>query len=167
MYTVKIINKTKNELPSKATTGSAGLDFRADLWGIKEDFLVNSYIIKNQDGDIKGIAIMPGGRAVVPTGIYLGMPKGLYMELFDRSGQAIKEGIIASTGTSVIDQDYYREIGIPLTNLGEKPFFVCQGDRIAQGVFKEMVDITFDQVEEFDFKEGDRTGGYGSTNKAK
>lgn len=167
MQKVQILRKTTNDLPKQATLGSAGFDFRADLWEIKEKFLFNSYVVRDQEQNIKAIAIMPGGRALIPTGIYLGMPKGIYMELFDRSGQAIKQGIIASTGTSVIDQDYYQEVGIPLTNMGNEPFFVCQGDRIAQGIFKKMLDIEFEEVEVLDVETTDRTGGFGSTNISK
>lgn len=167
MYKVKVIKKTKNDLPSVATVGSAGMDFRADLWEIKEKFLFNSYVVKDQEGNIKAICIMPGGRALIPTGIYLDMPDNIYMEMFGRSGHAIKLAVMASTGTSVIDSDYNQEIGIPLTNFGEHPFFVCQGDRVAQGIFKEKILVEFEEVTEFENANATRSGGYGSTNSVK
>jgi len=165
MINVRVIKKTMNDLPKEATVGSAGLDFQADLLEIKEKFLFNAEVLKDQEGNIKGILIMPGGRALIPTGIYMDMPEGIYMELFVRSGHAIKLGIMSSTGVSVIDTDYHQEIGIPLTNFGDKPFFIAQGDRIAQGVFKRKLDINFEVVEDFNIQEETRNGGYGSTNQ--
>lgn len=159
---VQVIKTTTNELPSYGSVEAAGCDLRADLWSIKEKFLFDTEIIRNEDNTVKGLLINPGGRALIPTGIQMALPVGYEAQIRPRSGLALKNGISIVNSPGTIDSDYRGDIGIILINHGFEPFMVEQGDRIAQMVIAQHTQVEFVEVEELsDTDRGD--GGFGHT----
>ena len=138
---VKIISKN-GRIPEYKTKGSAGFDLEAC---IDEDMV-----------------IMPGKRALVPTGIFLELPEGYEAQIRARSGLAIKNGIALINGIGTVDADYRGEFIVPLINLGEEPFFISNGDRIAQVVISKVEQADFELVSELSETERG-TGGFGHT----
>ena len=132
-------------LPQFATPGSAAMDLRACL-----------------DGPV---TLQAGARAVIPTGLAMALPSADYVALvFARSGLGIKQGVCLANGVGVIDSDYRGEIGVGLVNLGNSPYTVRPGDRIAQLMVTPVVRPTVVPVSELD--ETDRgAGGFGSTGR--
>lgn len=162
MY-VPVIKSTLNELPRYETPESAGMDLRADLWGLVEKFLFNAEIVRNIDNTIAYLVIAPGGRALIPTGLKMALPKGYEAQVRPRSGLALKNGITVLNTPGTIDADYRGDVGVVLMNHGIEPFIVRQGDRIAQMVIAKIEQITWNPVDSLeDSERGD--GGFGSTN---
>lgn len=112
--TVKFINKSTNEDPKFAYEGDSGFDLRADIE--------------------EPITLEPFKRALIPTGLYFELVKGLEIQVRPRSGLAIKHGITVLNTPGTVDSHYRGEVKIPLINLGEEPFTINKGDRIAQAV---------------------------------
>ena len=137
---VKIINKSKHELPKYKTPGSAGADLRANI--------------------DEPVRLQPGERALVPTGIHIELPVGYEGQVRGRSGNAIKLGVGAHLGT--IDSDYRGDIGVIIFNNGYEPVEINDGDRIGQLVIKPVVQAEWEEVEELtDTERGEN--GYGHT----
>lgn len=109
------------------------------------------------------IVIPPGGRALVPTGLIFEIPEGFEVQVRPRSGLAIKHGITVLNAPGTIDADYRGEVKIILANLGEEPFTVRRGDRVAQLVpARVAVDVDFKEAAELtETSRGD--GGFGHT----
>jgi dUTP pyrophosphatase len=108
------------------------------------------------------MTLRPGGRALIPTGISLAVPTGFEAQVRPRSGLALKHGITVLNSPGTIDADYRGEIGVILANLGESPFVVERGMRVAQLLLAPVTRATFDEVDNLD--QTDRgTGGFGST----
>ena len=138
----KIINKSNNPLPSYQTEGSAAMDLMANL---KEKR-----------------TLKPLERMLVPTGIYLSIPKGYEAQVRPRSGLAIKSGISVLNSPGTIDSDYRGEVGVVLINLSNKNFIVNNGDRIAQLIVTSFSKISWVESKSLDTTDrGD--GGFGST----
>jgi len=110
------------------------------------------------------IVLEPGARVQVPTGIAIKMPPGVVALLFPRSGNAWRSGITLSNAVGVVDQDYIGEIKVLLTNLGDKPFPVRPGDRVAQMVFLPVLQARLNLVDELESTERG-SGGFGSTGR--
>ena len=141
---VKIVNKSKHQLPSYATVGSAGMDLKA-----------------NTD---EPIALKPMERWLFPTGIYIQLPEGYEAQIRPRSGLAAKYGITVTNCIGTIDSDYIGEIKVSLINLSENTFVVYPGERIAQMVVAKYEKVTWNEVNALDDTErGD--GGFGSTGR--
>ncbi|MBL7575098.1 dUTP pyrophosphatase [Peptoniphilus asaccharolyticus DSM 20463] len=139
---IKIINKSNNPTPAYETTGSAGMDIRANL---DEQFILK-----------------PMSRAAIPTGLYMEIPEGYEAQVRARSGLAFKYGISLTNGIGTIDSDYRGELKVLLINLGDEDFVINNGDRIAQLVIAKYEKVEFVVVE--DLSETDRnTGGFGHT----
>ena len=139
---VKIINKSNNALPEYQTSGAAGMDIRAFV-----------------PSDIK---IKPGEVKLVPTGLYLEIPKGYEIQVRARSGLALKNSIGVANGIGTIDSDYRGELCVILVNFGQNEFVVKNGDRIAQMVLNKYEPIEFVVYEELSSTErGER--GFGSS----
>ena len=107
---VKIVNTSRNPLPTYQTDGSAGMDVRADLEA--------------------PIVIEPLCRRLIPTGLYVAIPQGYELQMRPRSGLALKSGISLVNTPGTIDSDYRGEIGVIIINLSGEPFTVNPGDRI-------------------------------------
>lgn len=159
---VNVVRETLNELPKYETLDSAGMDLRADLWSIKEKFLFNAKIVRN-DNIVQYIEIAPGGRALISTGLKMALPKGYEASVRPRSGLALKNGVTVLNTPGTIDADYRGDIGVILINHGAEPFVVRQGDRIAQLVISKHERVKWEEVETLNSTErGD--GGFGHTN---
>jgi dUTP pyrophosphatase len=141
MKTVKVVNKSGHELPQYQTKGSAGLDIRAVL---TEPF-----------------TIPPNYSAIIPTGLYVELPKGHELQIRPRSGLAAKNLITVLNSPGTIDEDFRDEIKVILINHGNADFVINNGDRIAQGVLNKYEQIKWQEVDSLD--ETERTGGLGST----
>ncbi len=108
------------------------------------------------------ITVAPMQRTLVPTGIAIALPAGFEAQIRPRSGLAIKNGITLLNSPGTIDADYRGEIKIILANLGEEPFIIRRGDRIAQMVITRIEQPEWELVEELpDSLRGD--GGFGSS----
>ncbi len=129
-------------LPRKMTELAAGYDLQAAV--------------------LEPLVLQPMQRALVPTGLAIAMPGGLEAQIRPRSGLAFKHGITCLNSPGTIDADYRGEIKVLLINLGQEPFTIARGERIAQMVFQEVPEIELTQVEEL--SETVRgAGGFGHT----
>lgn len=141
--TVKIINKSPNEIPSYATEGSAGVDLRA-------------HII---DGSI---TLQHLEYKMIPTGIHIEIPNGYMAMVTPRSGLSAKYGISIVNSPGIIDSDFRGEIHVILINNGKEPFKIYNGDRIAQMIITPYIKVNFESVQELsETVRGE--GGFGST----
>jgi dUTP pyrophosphatase len=102
-------------LPVRTTSGAAGFDLRAAV--------------------SEPLVLEPGARALVPCGVAFAIPEGWEGQVRPRSGLAWRHGITLVNSPGTIDADYRGEIRVPLVNLGQEPFVVRRGERIAQIVF--------------------------------
>jgi dUTP pyrophosphatase len=108
------------------------------------------------------LTLLPGERALVPTGLTIALPTGYEAQIRPRSGLAIRHGVTCLNSPGTIDADYRGEVRIVLANLGSEPVIVRRGDRIAQMVVAPVAQAVFDVVEELPPTiRGD--GGFGST----
>lgn len=129
-------------LPAPATTHSAGVDLMA---AIREPMV-----------------LAPGARAVIPSGIAIALPEGAEAQIRPRSGLAIKHGVTVLNSPGTIDADYRGEVGVILINLGDQPFHIERGMRIAQMVVGSVQGARW--IETDDLPETVRgIGGFGST----
>ncbi len=108
----------------------------------------------------ESIILAPGARHAVATGIAIAIPHGYEVQVRSRSGIAVRNGITCLTGT--IDSDYRGELKIVLVNLGEAPYEVVRGERIAQLVPAPVLRAAFSEVSELDETERG-IGGFGAT----
>lgn len=153
---VNIVNNSENPLPKYADTGSSGADVYADIVNINNKFLFDG-AKKLTPTDL----FMPqGSRALIPSGLHVAIPEGYEIQVRDRSGLALKHGIMVTNGIGTIDASYRGDIGIILTNTGSEPLVFKQGDRIAQLVLVKVEKIDWNLVESLDETERGE-GGYG------
>jgi dUTP pyrophosphatase len=129
-------------LPVAKTAGSAGLDLAAAV----DD----------------AVLIPAGGRALIPTGFAIALPEGYEGQVRPRSGLAVQHGVTVLNAPGTIDADYRGEMKVPLINLGDAPFTVTRGMRIAQLVIAPVVAVRLVEVVELDTTERG-AGGFGST----
>jgi dUTP pyrophosphatase len=129
-------------LPQYATDASSGLDLCAFL--------------------DEALTMKPLERLLIPTGIFISIPKGFEAEIRPRSGVAYKYGVTVLNTPGTIDADYRGEIKVILINLGTEPFVIRNGDRIAQMVFKSVTQIDWKLVDVLPETERGE-GGFGST----
>ena len=141
---VKIVNKSKHQLPAYATALSAGMDLRANI---------------NEP-----IELNPLERKLVPTGIFIQLPEGYEAQIRPRSGLALKNGITVLNSPGTIDADYTGEIGVVLINMSDKPFVINDGERVAQMVVAKHEKVDWQEFDELvETERGD--GGFGHTGK--
>jgi dUTP pyrophosphatase len=129
-------------LPAPASAGSAGLDLRAAV-----------------DADL---TLLPGERALVPTGLALAIPPGWEGQIRPRSGLAIRHGIGIVNAPGTIDSDYRGEVSVLLVNLGQEPFTLSRGDRIAQLLLGRAEPIFWEEADDLPATSRG-AGGFGST----
>ena len=108
------------------------------------------------------ITLRPGERVSVPTGLYMEIPAGYEGQVRPRSGLAAKSGITVLNGPGTIDSDYRGEVKVLLINFGSEPFFIHNGDRIAQLVIAPVARATFALKSELSASRRGE-GGFGST----
>ena len=111
------------------------------------------------------LTLLPGARALVPTGIAIALPPGYEAQIRPRSGLALKAGVTCLNTPGTIDADYRGPVGVILANLGSEPFVVRRGDRIAQLVVAPVVQAAFEIVAELPTTVRGE-GGFGSTGLA-
>ncbi len=133
-------------LPTYETTGAAGADLRAN-------FAVT---------DRPGIALHPGERRLIPTGLRVEIPPGFEMQIRPRSGLALKQGLTLVNTPGTIDSDYRGPLGILVINHGTEPVTITHGQRIAQAVTAPVVQARF-QIAETLTDTARGSGGFGST----
>ena len=108
------------------------------------------------------LTLLPGARALVPTGFAIALPPGFEAQIRPRSGLAIRSGVTCLNSPGTIDADYRGELSVVLANLGSEPVVIRRGDRIAQLVVAPVSRAQFDVVEALPpTLRGDR--GFGST----
>ena len=139
---VRVINHSKHPLPKYETTDSAGMDLRASLEDTR--------------------TLMPGDRTMVPTGLFLELPKGFEAQIRPRSGLAIKHGITVLNSPGTIDADYRGELKVLLINHGDEEFEINDGERIAQMLISRHETINWDPVEALT-QSARGEGGFGSS----
>ena len=110
------------------------------------------------------VTLAPGERSLVPAGIAIALPEGCEAQIRPRSGLAIKNGITLLNAPGTIDADYRGEIKIIMANLGQEPFTVRRGERIAQIVVAPVLTATLSAVDELPETERN-SGGFGHTGR--
>lgn len=141
---VKIVNRSKHQLPSYSTSLSAGMDLRANL--------------------DKEVILKPLERKLISTGLFIELPEGYEAQIRPRSGLALKHGISVLNTPGTIDADYRGEIGIILVNLSDSEFVIKDGERICQMVIERHAHISWEEVDVLeDTKRG--AGGFGHTGR--
>ena len=141
---VKVIKDEGVTLPKYETSGSAGMDVRAN---IKEPIVLGSL-----------------DRVLIPLGLRLEIPEGYEVQVRPRSGLALKHGIGMVNSIGTIDSDYRGEIGAIIVNLSKEPYTIQPQERIGQLVLNKVEQIEWEVVEKL--SESERgSGGFGSTGK--
>jgi len=129
-------------LPSYESKFAAGMDIRAAL--------------------DKPVKLLPSARKLIPTGLQMAMPEGYEAQIRPRSGLAYRNGITMLNTPGTIDADYRGEVKVLAVNLGEEPFVINHGDRVAQMVIAPVTQAKVEEVD--DLSETERAdGGFGST----
>ena len=129
------------ELPQYATTGAAGFDLAASA----------------------DVVVEPGRTALIPTGLVIEVPEGMFLAVFARSSTPLKRGLMVANGVGVVDSDYCGatdEVKVPVLNFTASPVTVKAGDRIAQGI---LLPVSRVEWEETDPPGRHARGGFGST----
>lgn len=139
---IKIINKSEHPLPAYQTEGSAGMDIYAS---VKNNIIIN-----------------PLERVLIPTGLFIALPKGFEAQIRPRSGLAINQGLTCLNTPGTIDSDYRGEINVILINLSNEVQTIKNGDRVAQMVIAKYEIGEWNLVESLDETERG-SGGFGST----
>lgn len=131
-------------LPAYETAGAAGADLRANF------------------ADRQAVTLDAGARALVPTGLRMAIPAGYEVQIRPRSGLALKHGVTLLNTPGTIDSDYRGPLGVIMVNLGDAPFEITHGMRIAQMVVAPVVQAGFETVARLD-ESARGAGGFGST----
>ena len=109
------------------------------------------------------VTIQPGQVALVPTGLVIEVPRGMFLGVFARSSTPLKRGLMVANGVGIVDPDYCGpddEVKIALLNFTGAPVQVVRGDRLAQGVLLPATRVTWEEV---DAMRSESRGGFGST----
>ncbi len=134
------------QLPAYETAGSAGMDLRAA-------------VPENEPA-----TLAPGARAMIPTGLAIAVPEGFEAQVRPRSGLAAKHGITCLNSPGTVDSDYRGEVKVILINLGQEPFVIRRGERIAQMVIAAVTQAQIEVVTSLD-ETARGAGGVGSTGR--
>ncbi len=129
------------DLPAYQTAGAAAFDLAA-----AED-----------------LTVQPGEVALVPTGLVVEVPPGMFLAIFARSSTPLRRGLMVANGVGVVDPDYSGpadEVKIAVVNIRDAPVIVTKGDRIAQGIFLAAPRVTWVEVDELETRS---RGGFGAT----
>ncbi|WP_407484043.1 dUTP diphosphatase [Elizabethkingia meningoseptica] len=143
---IKVINKSRHELPKYQTEQSAGMDLYANIEA--------------------PVTLQSLERKIIPTGLFIELPAGYEAQVRPRSGLAIKNGITCLNSPGTIDADYRGEVGVILANLSKDEFTINDGDRIAQLVIARHETAEWIAVETLEESERG-AGGFGSSGVAK
>jgi len=127
-------------LPAYLSSGAAGMDLAAALEG--------------------EVALAPGEIQLIPTGLALAIPEGFEGQIRPRSGLALKHGITLINSPGTIDSDYRGEIGLPVINLGPRPYTIRRGERLAQLVIQRIYRANLQETDHLEKTERGQ-GGFG------
>jgi len=141
---VKIINQSIYPLPAYATSGSAGMDLKANI--------------------PETICLQPMERQLIPTGIFIELPVGYEAQIRPRSGLALKQGITCLNSPGTVDADYRGELKVILINLSGIAQMIHPGDRIAQMLVNKIEKVEWQAVSELN-QTVRNDGGFGHTGK--
>ena len=141
---VRIVSKSKHQLPFYSTSLSAGMDLRADI-----------------DREIE---MKPFERKLIPTGLFIELPAGYEAQIRPRSGLAIKKGLTVLNTPGTIDADYRGEIGVIMVNLSNENVTIEDGDRICQMIISKHETVEWNEVDNLS-ETGRGSGGFGHTGK--
>jgi len=141
---IKVINKSKHELPNYATGAAAGMDLRANI--------DSPIVLKSLE------------RTLVATGLFIELPAGYEAQIRPRSGLAFKNGLTVLNSPGTIDADYRGEIKVILVNLSKDDFTINDGERVAQMVIAKHEQAEWQEVQVLE-ESGRGEGGFGSTGK--
>ena len=142
---VRVVRTSDNPLPVYATADSAGMDLHAHL--------------------SEPVVLVPGARALIPTGLRLEIPAGYEGQVRPRSGLALKRGLTVLNAPGTIDADYRGDVGVILINLSETAQCIEPGERIAQLLFAPVTRAAL--VEAATLADSVRgSGGFGSTGES-
>jgi dUTP pyrophosphatase len=144
MITINIINQSTNPLPEYATSGSSGMDVRANI--------------------TEPLTLQSLQRSLVPTGLFIELPEGYEAQMRPRSGLALKQGITCLNSPGTIDADYRGELKVILINLSNEEQTINHGDRIAQLVFAKVEKAELILVQQLNSTDRGE-GGFGHTGK--
>ena len=145
MIEVKIVNKSRHQLPEYASVHAAGMDIRANL---EETVSINSL-----------------ERKLIGTGLFIELPEGFEAQVRPRSGLAIKHGITVLNTPGTIDSDYRGEICVILINLSEQTYLISDGERIGQLVVSNYEKVRWKEVDILNTTDRGE-GGFGHTGKS-
>lgn len=129
-------------LPCYMSDGAAGMDLEAAV--------------------DEPVALPPGQRVLVPTGIHIAVPRGFEAQVRPRSGLALKKGVTVLNTPGTIDSDYRAEVGVILINHGQEAFVIERGMRIAQMIIAPVARVEIVEVDELS-ETARQFGGFGST----
>ncbi|OWV79930.1 deoxyuridine 5'-triphosphate nucleotidohydrolase [Rhizobium sp. R635] len=141
---IRLANGEGLDLPAYESKGAAGMDLRAAV------------------ADREPLTLLPGKRALVPTGFIFEIPEGFEGQVRPRSGLAFKHGITCLNSPGTIDSDYRGEVKVLLANLGEEAFIIERGMRIAQMVIAPVTQARVAEITEAS-ETARGAGGFGST----
>lgn len=144
MIEIKVVNKSANALPARQSAHAAGVDLMANLE--------------------EPIILEPLQRILIATGLFIEVPVGCEAQVRPRSGLALKYGLTVLNSPGTIDADYRGEVKVLLINLGNEPFIINHGERIAQLVVSKHETVEWQLVESITTTVRGN-GGYGSTGK--
>jgi len=139
---IRIVNKSKHELPAYETKASAGMDLRSNI--------------------DEPIVLRPLERQLIPTGLFIELPVGFEAQIRPRSGLAIKKGISLVNTPGTIDADYRGEIKIIVINLSNQEVEITDGERIAQMIISKVEQAQWIEVDLLEETERG-AGGFGHT----
>jgi dUTP pyrophosphatase len=142
---VKIINQSIHTLPAYATPDAAGMDLKADI--------------------PQPVNLQPMERQLIPTGIFIELPRGYEAQVRPRSGLALKYGITCLNSPGTVDADYRGELKVILINLSNEEQTIHPGDRIAQMVVSKVEQVEWQLVAELN-QTVRNDGGFGHTGKS-
>jgi len=129
-------------LPSYESEYAAGMDIRAAL--------------------LEPIELLPGMRKLIPTGLKMALPQGYEAQIRPRSGLAYRNGVTMLNTPGTIDADYRGEVKVLAVNLGDEPFVIRHGDRLAQMIIAPIIQAEIHEVDSLSETERGE-GGFGST----
>ncbi|MBA1348630.1 dUTP diphosphatase [Rhizobium sp. WYCCWR 11146] len=141
---IRLANGEGLDLPAYESKGAAGMDLRAAV------------------DETAALTLLPGKRALVPTGFIFEIPEGFEGQVRPRSGLAFKNGITCLNSPGTVDSDYRGEVKVLLVNLGEEPFIIARGMRIAQMVIAPVTQARVAEITAAS-ETARGAGGFGST----
>lgn len=139
---IEIINQSHHPLPEYQTSGSAGMDLRANL--------------------TDSVTLQPMERKLIPTGLFIALPEGYEAQIRPRSGLSIKRGLSLVNAIGTIDSDYRGELMVPIINFSAEAQSIEDGERIAQMVIARYEQASLSQVSVLSETERG-AGGFGSS----